>query len=130
MKLDGHIYGLLQMLGTIYRWCVTAFSNDLWNILTLVVLTQVKIDALCEQRWSLEQHPEKKSGHMLHLLCHQGRERFDWRVEWPSVVFSNDSWFCLYARDGRTRVWHKPGEHHLTECIRPRHSGPTSDFVV
>ena len=31
----------------------------------------VKIDTLCEQWWPPEQHPGKKFGHMLHLLCHQ-----------------------------------------------------------
>ena len=35
-KLDGHIDLLLHMLGTMYRWCVAAFSSDLWNIPTLI----------------------------------------------------------------------------------------------
>ena len=37
-----------------------------------VVQMHINIDALCEQRWPPEQHPGKKSGHMLHLMCHQG----------------------------------------------------------
>ena len=36
-----------------------------------VVWTHVRIDALWEQWCPLEQHSEKKSGHMLHLLYHQ-----------------------------------------------------------
>ena len=32
----------------------------------------IKIDALFKHRWPSEQHPGEKSGHMLHLLCHQG----------------------------------------------------------
>ena len=68
------------MLGTMYRWCVYAFSSGLWNIPTpehqvlygRVVQTQVKIDALCEHCWPPEQHAGKKSWNMLHLLYHQG----------------------------------------------------------
>ena len=32
------------------------------------------------------------------------RERVDWKVEWRSVVFSDENRFCLYVRDGNTRV--------------------------
>ena len=58
------------------------------------------------------------------------RERVDWRVEWCYVVFSDESRFCLYASDGRTHVRCRPGVHHLSECICPRHTGPTSDYMV
>ena len=61
------------------------------------------------------------------LWCH---ESVDWRVEWHSVVFSDDIRFCLYASDGRTRVRRSPGERHLPECIRPLHIDPTSGFMV
>ena len=62
-----------------YWWCVAAFSSSLWNIPTpihqvldgRIVQTHIKIDAFCEQWWWHEQHPGKKSGHMLHLLCHK-----------------------------------------------------------
>ena len=78
--MDGHIEGLLYLLGTLYRWFVAAFRSSQWNIPTSVdqalvgrvVKTHVKIDALCEQRCPPEQHPRKKFGHMLLLLCHQG----------------------------------------------------------
>ena len=40
------------------------------------------------------------------------RESVDWRVEWRSVVFSDDNRFCLYASDGRTRVRRRSGERH------------------
>ena len=117
------------------RQYVAAFSSDLWNIPThvdhvldgRVVQMPVVLDALCEQRWSPGQQPGKKSGHIFHLLCHQGslgtacfnstaitcasglaattprhrqaqllwcRERVEWRVEWRSVVFSDESRFC------------------------------------
>ena len=58
------------------------------------------------------------------------RERVDWRVERCSVVFSDESMFCLYASDGRTRVQRKPGERQLPECIRPRHTGNTTGFMM
>ena len=32
------------------------------------------------------------------------REGLDWRVEWRSVVFSDERSFWLYASDGRTRI--------------------------
>ena len=54
-------------------------SRPWWNIPTTVdqvldgriIQTHVKIDALCEQCRPPEQHPGKKSGHMLQLLCQQ-----------------------------------------------------------
>ena len=42
-------------------------------------------------------------------------------MEWRSVVFSDESRFCLYMSDGRTHVRRRSGERHLPECIRPRH---------
>ena len=109
---------------------------------------------------SFKQHPGKKSGHMLHLLCHQGplgtvclQQDSDhmclwpgyllhhdtakhgysgvyWRVEWCSVVFSDQSRFYLSASDGCTHVQCRPGERHLPECIHPWQTGPTSGFMV
>ena len=38
------------------------------------------------------------------------RQKDDWRVEWRSVVFSDESRFGLYASGGRTRVRRSPGE--------------------
>ena len=58
------------------------------------------------------------------------RERVDWRVEWCSVAFSDESRFCLYVIDGLTRVRCRSAEHHLLECIRPRHRHPTSGLMV
>ena len=59
-----------------------------------------------------------------------GRERVNWRVEWRSVVFSDESRFCLYASDGRTLVLRRLGERHIPECIRPRHTDLTSGFMM
>ena len=95
--------------------------------------------------------PERK---IQHLLCHQGRlgtvslqqdsdhvclwpETYTTKptstatlVEWRSVVFSDESRFCLSASDGLTHVRRGPGERHLPECTRQRHTGPTSGFIV
>ena len=54
--LDGHIDGLLHMLGTMYLWYTATFSSGLWNIPTPVdqvldghiLQMHVKIDTLCE----------------------------------------------------------------------------------
>lgn len=68
-KLDGHIDGLLHMLGTMYRWCVATFSSGLSNIPSpvdqapdvRVVHINVNIDAMCEQRWPTAHYPATKS---------------------------------------------------------------------
>ena len=57
------------------------------------------------------------------------RERVDWIVE-GALLSSAMIRFCLYASDGRTRVRRRPDGHHFPECIRPRHTGPTSDFIM
>ena len=106
-----------------YRWCVAAFSSGLWNIPTpldqvldgLVVQMHINIDTLWEQQWPPKQHSGKKSGYSAVVKESTG--------EWN--VFSDESRFCLCARDGCKPVWRRPGEHHLLECIRPRCTGPT-----
>ena len=143
---------------------VAAFSSGLWNIHTpidhilggRIVQTHVKIDALCKQRWLPEQHPGKKSGHMLHQLCHLlaaglrsrvpltrlpltpqhrlawllwCRERVGWRVEWHSVVFSDESRFSLYARDGCTHVGIGL-MNVIFQSAFAHDTGPTSGFMV
>ncbi|GBN99014.1 hypothetical protein AVEN_29717-1, partial [Araneus ventricosus] len=52
-----------------------------------------------------------------------------WRTEWRSVVFSNESRFCLGASDGRMLV-RRPGERLQPTCLRPRHTGPTPGVMV
>ena len=138
---------------------VVAFSSGLWKISTSVdqvlngrvLQTHVKIDAMCKQRWT---QPGKKYGHMLHLLYHHGplgtvylqqdsghlqhdtiKHCYSGVVKmsigkWNGALLSSVmSRFCLYSRDGRIRVRHRPGERHLPECIRPRQTGPTSGFM-
>ncbi|GBN81409.1 hypothetical protein AVEN_58133-1 [Araneus ventricosus] len=51
--------------------------------------------------------------------------RAHWRTEWRSVVFYDESWFCLGASDGRVLVRRRPGERLQPTCLRPRHTGPT-----
>ena len=46
--------------------------------------------------------------------------------EWNDALFS--SVMTLYASDGHTHVWHRPGERHLPEC--PWHTSSTSGFMV
>ena len=89
-----------------YRRCVAALSSGLWNIPTSVdqvldgriVQMHVKIDALCEQWWPPKQHLGKKSGHMLHLLCHKGplgtvylQQNSDHVCLWPGYHLHHDT---------------------------------------
>ena len=65
--------------------------------------------------YSISRLPLTLRHHQTRLLwC---RESVDWRVEWRSVVFSDESRFCLYASGGRTSVRRRPGNHHLPDCI-------------
>ncbi|GBL79108.1 Transposable element Tc1 transposase [Araneus ventricosus] len=56
--------------------------------------------------------------------------RTHWRTEWRSVVFSDESRFCLGASDGRVWVRRRPGERLQPTCLRPRHTGPTLGVMV
>ena len=70
----------------------------------------------------LQLTPRHRQGRL--LCC---RQIIYWRLEWRSVGFSDGNRFRLYASDGRTRVRHRPGDCHGSECIFPRH---TSVFMV
>ena len=55
------------------------------------------------------------------LWCH---ERVDWRVEWHSAVFTDESRFCLYASDGHNMCmawtwWASSYGVHLPTTLRP-----------
>ena len=54
-ELDGHVAGLLSMLGTVYQWCVAAFSSGLWNIPT-------PVDKVLDGRTSRSTHFESSGG--------------------------------------------------------------------
>lgn len=46
------------------------------------------------------------------------RQRMRWtRRRWASVLFSDESRFCLSVADGRRRVWRRRGERHSQNCI-------------
>ena len=62
-----------------------------------IVQMDVKISEFCEQWWPLKQHPGKKSGHMLHLLSHQGslgtvslQQDSDHVCLWPGYHLNHD----------------------------------------
>ncbi|GBM25073.1 hypothetical protein AVEN_96654-1 [Araneus ventricosus] len=56
--------------------------------------------------------------------------RTHWRTEWRSVVFSDESRFCLGANNGRVLVRRRPGERLQPTCLRPRHTGSTPRVMV
>ena len=57
------------------------------------------------------------------------RGRVDWRVEWRSVVFRDESRFWVYENYGGPRVQRRLGERHFPECILPRQTGPIRSFI-
>ncbi|GBO25194.1 Transposable element Tc1 transposase [Araneus ventricosus] len=56
--------------------------------------------------------------------------RAHWRIERRSVVLSDESRFCLGARDGRVVVRRRSGERLQPTCLRPRHTGPTPGLMI
>ncbi|GBN12951.1 hypothetical protein AVEN_165564-1, partial [Araneus ventricosus] len=65
------------------------------------------------------------------------RLRRDWcqarahcRTEWRSVVFSDESRFCIGASDGCVLVRRRPGELLQPTCMRPIHAGHTPGVMV
>lgn len=51
---------------------------------------------------------------------------FTWRIEWHSVVFCDESSFCLHANDCHFHMQHRLGDRHLPTCICPWHIHPTT----
>ena len=45
------------------------------------------------------------------------REHLNWVNEWQMVIFTDESWFCLYKSDGRMRVWRRVNEKYHSKCI-------------
>ena len=158
-KLHGYIGGLLHLLGTKYRWCVAAFcsrSGSGWPsiigshqdrlIVQAGVAAQIASTEEIQAHIAPAESPRTIGTRLLaaglrscmpltrlSLTPRHGQARqiwcetVHWRVEWRSVVFSDESRFCVYVS---TRVWRRPGERHLPEYIRPRHTGFTSGFMV
>jgi hypothetical protein len=46
--------------------------------------------------------------------CHVRRTQ----IQWNTVVFSDESGFCLRCRDGRARVYRRSGEHYVDACVQ------------
>ena len=120
----------------------------------------VKINTLCKQKWLYSGKKSRHMLYLLchqgplelsaysrtQITCASGQattytttppsilfwccERVDWGVKWHSVVFSDESRFCLYMRVMDVHVRCRPGEHRFPECIRPWHTGPISGFML
>ena len=51
------------------------------------------------------------------------RNHIRWnRQQWRTVMFSDESRFCLRHVDGRLRVWRRRGERHAEATVQPRHA--------
>ncbi|GFR99149.1 transposable element Tcb1 transposase [Elysia marginata] len=46
------------------------------------------------------------------------------RIQWRSVVFSDESRFCIDHAHGRLRVWRRSGERYQADCVR-EHDRPS-----
>ncbi|GFR91378.1 transposable element Tcb1 transposase [Elysia marginata] len=65
--------------------------------------------------------------YIIHILtqCHRHQrtlwtqEHAAWdRIQWLSVVSSDESRFCIDHADGRVRVWRRSGERYQANCVR------------
>ncbi|GBN44149.1 hypothetical protein AVEN_93762-1 [Araneus ventricosus] len=56
--------------------------------------------------------------------------RAQWRTEWRSVVFPDESRLCLGASDGRVLVGRRQGERLQPTCLWPIYTGPTPGVMV
>ncbi|GFT58616.1 transposable element Tc1 transposase [Trichonephila clavipes] len=61
-----------------------------------------------------------------HQWC---QARAPWRTERRSVVFSDESRFCLGASDSRVLI-RRPRKRFQSNSLRPRHTGPTSGVMI
>ena len=77
-----------------------------------LVQMHIMINALFKQWWPPKQHPGKKSGHMSHLLCHQGplgtvclQQDSDHMYLWPGYHLHHHSakhgYFCVVKESTR-----------------------------
>ncbi|GFW43634.1 uncharacterized protein TNCV_4769841 [Trichonephila clavipes] len=55
--------------------------------------------------------------------------RAHWSTEWRSVVLFDESRFFLGGSDGRVLVRTRPGERLQPNCLRQRHTGPTTEVM-
>ena len=47
------------------------------------------------------------------------RQHLRWtQRQWQSVMFTDESWFCIDMNDGRAQVWRSRGERYADCCVR------------
>jgi hypothetical protein len=56
--------------------------------------------------------------------------RRNWTIEWQTIVFSDESRFCLGQSDSRQHVRRRPGERAHPDVVTERHTGPTPGVMV
>jgi hypothetical protein len=56
--------------------------------------------------------------------------REHWIDEWHQIIFSDESWFCLWQFDGRLRVRRPRGQRLNLQFALRRHSGLTPGVMV
>lgn len=59
------------------------------------------------------------------------REHLNWTLaQWRTVLFTDESRFCLHSPDGRERVWRRPGERFAECTFKPRLSHGGGSLMV
>lgn len=59
------------------------------------------------------------------------REHLNWNlVQWSTVLFTDESRFCLHSPDGRERVWRRTGERFAECTFNPRVSHGGGSVMV
>lgn len=56
--------------------------------------------------------------------------RQHWLHEWNNIIFSDESRFCLWHSDGRTRVRRPRGQRYDLQFVQRRHTGLTPGVMV
>ncbi|GFW13540.1 transposable element Tcb2 transposase [Trichonephila clavipes] len=64
------------------------------------------------------------------LRLQWAHEHRAWRADWHQAVFSDESCFNLWDRDGCIRVRRSAGERCLPQCVITRHRGLTPGVMV
>ncbi|KAJ8952667.1 hypothetical protein NQ318_020982, partial [Aromia moschata] len=57
-------------------------------------------------------------------------KKYLWREEWPNLIFSDESRFCLYRHDGWARIPRRQGKRKNHQFIMARHTAPTQGIMV
>ncbi|GFR66466.1 transposable element Tc1 transposase [Elysia marginata] len=83
------------------------------------VRRRLSTSGLCARRPYIGPIPTQRHRHQRMQTMLWAQEHAVWdRIQWRSVVFSDESRFCIDHADGRVRVWRRSGERYQADCVR------------